>query len=84
MNKRTWTVEEIDRMIQMGWEDRTPFEAISKQFNISHNEFIKFMREHMQPSSFKMWRKRTYARKTKHNAYRELEVTRFKSPMQKN
>lgn len=84
MNKKTWTVEEIDRMIQMGWEDRTPFEAIAEQYNLTPNEFIKFMREHMQPSSFKMWRKRTYARKTKHASLRSPEVGRFKSPMQKN
>ena len=59
-------------MIQMGWEDRTPFEAISKQFGISHSEFIKFMR------------KRTYARSTKHEAFRSKEITRFRCPTQEN
>ncbi len=84
MKNTKWTDAEMDRMIQMGWEDRTPFEAINKQFGISHSEFIKFMRAHMKPSSFKMWRKRTYSRKTKHEAFRSPEITRFRCPTQEN
>lgn len=74
---------DIDRVIQMAWEDRTPFEAIRIQFGIGEQEVIELMRTHMRPSSFSMWRKRVTGRRTKHKMLRNGEVTRFKSSNQK-
>ena len=59
---------EIDRIIMMAWEDRTSFDAIRNQFGLSPGDVIKLMRREMKPSSFKMWRKRTQGRATKHEA----------------
>ncbi len=57
MNKNLNT-QEIDRIIEMAWEDRTPFEAIHFQFGISESEVIELMRLELKASSFKLWRKR--------------------------
>lgn len=59
---------QIDRVIMMAWEDRTSFDAIEEQFDLSPGDVIKLMRREMLPSSFKMWRKRTQGRTTKHEA----------------
>ena len=56
---------EIDRIIEMAWEDRTPFEAIFDQFNINEKELISIMRNNLRKSSFKLWRERVSGRKTK-------------------
>ena len=58
--------EDLDRVIEMAWEDRTPFEAIAYQFGLSESEVIQLMRSQMKASSFRMWRKRVSGRKTKH------------------
>ena len=60
--------EDLDRVIEMAWEDRTPFEAITYQFGLSEPEVIQIMRAHMKASSFRMWRKRVSGRRTKHAA----------------
>ena len=60
--------EDLDRVIEMAWEDRTPFEAITYQFGLSEPEVIQIMRTHMKASSFRMWRKRASGRRTKHAA----------------
>lgn len=67
----------------MAWEDRTPFEAIALQFNLSEPETIALMRQEMKPSSFKMWRERVSGRKTKHQSQRNFSQGRFKSANQK-
>ncbi|MBK7148106.1 MAG: TIGR03643 family protein [Bacteroidetes bacterium] len=72
-----------DRIIQMAWEDRTPFEAIEFQFGLKEKDVIEFMRQHSLPSSFRMWRKRMRARKTKHTALRNEKTNRFKCSRQK-
>ncbi|MAI95305.1 MAG: TIGR03643 family protein [Synechococcus sp. MED650] len=59
---------DLDRVIEMAWEDRTTFEAIEYQFGLKEQEVIQLMRQAMKPSSFKMWRKRVSGRKTKHGA----------------
>ena len=59
---------DIDRIIMMAWEDRTSFDAIRQQFGLSPGEVIKLMRRKMKASSFKMWRRRTQGRVTKHEA----------------
>lgn len=71
--------EEIDRIIMMAWEDRTSFDAIQSQFGLTPGEVIHLMRREMKPSSFRMWRKRTQGRWTKHEAQcrkRQLSGTR--------
>ena len=75
------TEEQIDRIIEMAWEDRTPFEAIEFQFGLKENDVRKLMRKHMKESSFKMWRERVKGRKTKHA--KNSEGTRFKSKNKK-
>lgn len=74
---------EIDRIIEMAWEDRTPFEAIKFQFHISEQQVIALMRKEMKPSSFRLWRARVQGRKTKHQKLRQNDVTRFKCSRQK-
>lgn len=75
---------EKDRIIEMAWEDRTPFEAIESQFGLTENEVVKFMRKEMKASGFRMWRKRVKSRGAlKHNAKRSNSVQRFKSSRQK-
>ena len=68
---------DIDRVIEMCWEDRTPFEAIEYQFGLNEDEAIKIMRNNLKPKSFKVWRKRVSGRKTKHMELKESN--RFKS-----
>lgn len=75
--------ETISRIIEMAWEDRTPFAAIEIQFGLSEKEVIALMRREMKPSSFKMWRKRVSGRKTKHIRQRDFLIGRFKSTNQK-
>lgn len=78
-----FTEQEVDRIIEMAWEDRTPFEAIQFQFGISEKEVIELMRINSKPSSFKMWRKRMQGRTTKHFKLRSTDVTRFKCNLQR-
>lgn len=82
--KKEFTEQELDRIIEMAWEDRTPFEAITFQFNISEQETIEIMRREMKPSSFRMWRKRVQGRATKHAKLRTGSVDRFKCTRQRN
>tara|TARA_B100000900_G_scaffold227785_1_gene193400 strand:+ start:2086 stop:2355 length:270 start_codon:yes stop_codon:yes gene_type:complete len=80
-------VIEIDRIIEMAWEDRTSFDAIYKQFNIQEKEVIKIMRSNLKKSSFKLWRKRVNGRKTKHLKVLNndgIKTLRFKCSRQKN
>ncbi len=83
MSAQVLSIKDIDRIIEMAWEDRTTFEAIEIQFGIEEKEVIALMRKEMKASSFKMWRKRTNGRITKHAALRSDEVTRFKCKLQK-
>ena len=71
----------IGRIIEMAWEDRTPFEAIEYQFGLKENDVRKIMRENLKRSSFELWRKRVKGRKTKHS--KNSSSTRFKSKNQK-
>jgi uncharacterized protein (TIGR03643 family) len=75
--------EEVDRVVEMAWEDRTPFEAIKAQFLISEQQVIQIMRTEMKPTSFRMWRKRVQGRITKHMKLADSQDTRFKSNMQR-
>ena len=73
--------QDIDRIIEMAWEDRTPFEAIEYQFRLKENGVRKNMRTHLKRNSFELWRKRVQGRKTKHSS--TSHSTRFKSLNQK-
>jgi uncharacterized protein (TIGR03643 family) len=75
---------DIDRIIEMAWEDRTPFEAISFQFGISEAETIKIMRTELKRSSFNLWRKRVNSGVSqKHLIKRSADIMRFKCSRQK-
>lgn len=73
----------INRVIEMAWEDRTPFGAIAFQFGLSEKQVIALMRREMKSSSFRMWRKRVSGRKTKHQKLRSFAGGRFRSQNQK-
>ena len=84
MNK-TLTKLEVDRIIEMAWEDRTPFEAIQYQFNLAEKDVIKLMRNELKLSSFKLWRKRVNSGPSqKHEKKRSSEINRFKCSRQKS
>ena len=83
MQKKIFTETQIDRIIEMAWEDRTPFEAITFQFGISEQEIIEIMRREMKPSSFRMWRERVQGRTTKHAKLRTSGIDRFKCKLQR-
>ena len=78
------TTIELDRIIEMAWEDRTPFEAILFQFGLPEKEVIKLMRGNLKESSFKRWRKRVNSGVSqKHLKKRDSAITRFKCSRQK-
>lgn len=83
MEEKLFSAIDIDRIIEMAWEDRTTFEAIEIQFGLKQQDVIKIMRKEMKPSSFKMWRERTKGRNTKHEALRGNDIDRFKCSRQK-
>jgi len=83
-NKIELDAIQIDRIIEMAWEDRTPFDAIVLQFGLKEQDVISLMRREMKPSSFKMWRARVQGRKTKHSKSRSETVDRFKCSRQRN
>lgn len=77
------TDADIDRIIEMAWEDRTPFDAIEAQFGLSEPEVIAVMRREMKASSWRMWRARVQGRATKHAALSAVDDARFKSNQQR-
>lgn len=79
------TEEEVDRAIEMAWEDRTPFEAIEYQFGLSESEVIRLMRSELKRSSFNLWRKRVNEGVSqKHLHKRSDEINRFKCSRQRH
>jgi len=77
------TEQDIDRVIEMAWEDRTPFDAIEFQFNLKEQEVITLMRRELKPSSFRLWRARVQGRATKHAKKRNFDEGRFKCSRQR-
>ena len=75
--------EQIDRIIEMAWEDRTPFDAILAQFGLNEKNVIDLMRKELKINSFKLWRERVQGRKTKHLKIRSNNIDRFKCSRQK-
>ena len=83
--KRSLDSYQIDRIIEMAWEDKTPFEAIKLQFNLSESDVINIMRNSLKESSFKMWRKRVNSGvSSKHLKKRSEDIQRFKCSRQKS
>lgn len=76
--------EELDRIIEMAWEDRTPFEAIYFQFGLTEQEVIALMRKELSLRSFRNWRKRVQGRATKHSALRTFSEGRFRCDRQRS
>ena len=76
--------KDIDRIIEMAWEDKTPFEAINIQFAFSESDVIALMRKELKRSSFNLWRKRVNSGIIKkHLKKRSSDIDRFKSNLQK-
>lgn len=67
---------QLSRVIEMAWEDRTPFGAIEHSYGLDESAVIKLMRQELKPSSFRLWRERVTGRHTKHEAKREFKVGR--------
>ena len=73
---------DLDRIIEMAWEDRTPFEAIKRLFSLNEGEVITIMRQSLKRSSFNRWRARVSGRSTKHEKLRHPSIERHKCPTQ--
>jgi uncharacterized protein (TIGR03643 family) len=81
-SSKTLSESDISRLIEMAWEDRTPFEAIQKSLGLSEPQVIQLMRHELKRSSFELWRKRVTGRATKHVALRSSFVDRAYCPTQ--
>lgn len=78
------TDADLDRIVEMAWEDRTPFDAIEAQFGLSEQDVIAVMRREMKPSSWRMWRERVQGRSTKHAALSAVDDARFRATRQRS
>ncbi len=74
---------QIDRIIEMAWEDRTPFDAIKFQFGLAESEVKALMKKELKFRSYKLWRERVENCKTKHIAKRAEDIDRFKCNRQR-
>lgn len=83
LQKTEFDAVAIDRIIEMAWEDRTPFDAIKFQFGLAEADVKALMKKELKFSSYKLWRKRVENCKTKHLAKRVEGIDRFKCKMQK-
>lgn len=82
--KYSLTDRDVNRIVEMGWEDRTTFDAIEIQFGVPEKDVIKLMRSEMKLSSWKMWRKRVQGRATKHAKKRNFSEGRHKCSRQRD
>ena len=73
------SASDISRIIEMAWEDRTTFDAIESVYGLKEQKVKELMRSNLKPSTYKVWRKRVYGRKTKHLSKRDFTVGRHKS-----
>ena len=81
--KYNLSAEDIDRIVEMAWEDRTPFDAIKVQFGLPEADVIQLMQQEMHPRNWRKWRARVQSPRPKHPRPRDESVTRFKSRMQR-
>ena len=72
----TFIEQELSRIIEMAWEDRTPFEAIQREYGLDESAVIRLMRQNLKSGSFKLWRKRMAGRKSKHQQLRSPGISR--------
>jgi uncharacterized protein (TIGR03643 family) len=72
----TFIEQELSRIIEMAWEDRTPFEAIQREYGLDESAVIRLMRQNLKSGSFKLWRKRMAGRKSKHQQLRSPDISR--------
>jgi uncharacterized protein (TIGR03643 family) len=79
---QTFSPADLSRIIEMAWEDRTPFEAIEQLYGLNQHQLIKLMRKVLKAGSFRLWRARTNGRATKHLALRSPQVSRGYCPSQ--
>lgn len=84
VDPKSLTDQDIDRVIEMAWEDRTPFDAITAQFGLSEKQVIDLMRRELKPSSWRNWRARVQGRSTKHAKLAPEEVDRFRCSRQRS
>lgn len=77
-----YSPEDLSRIIEMAWEDRTPFEAIENLYGLNQHQLIELMRRELKRSGFELWRKRTTGRTTKHLKLRSPEINRAYCPSQ--
>lgn len=82
LDLKTLSESDKSRLIEMAWEDRTPFDAIEQSFGLLESQVIQLMRYELKRSSFKMWRERVTGRATKHVALRSKSVDRAYCPTQ--
>jgi uncharacterized protein (TIGR03643 family) len=75
---------DIDRIIEMAWEDRTPFDAIFLQFGLREDDVKALMKRELHPNNWRKWRARVAGRHTKHVALRDMDVSRFKCKRQRS
>lgn len=79
----SFSAEDLDRLVRMGWEDRSTFESIKSQFGLSENEFVRLMRTQLSDLAFRRWRKRVHLQgHLKHEMKRGFKTTRFKCSRQ--
>ena len=71
--------EDLSRIIEMAWEDRTPFEAIKNEFGLDQSQVKKIMKKELKAGSFLVWKKRVRGKKTKHGSLRDFKVGRHQS-----
>lgn len=83
LQKKAFTEIEIDRIIEMAWEDRTPFDAIKFQFGLVEADVKALMKKELKFKSYTLWRKRVENCKTKHAAKRAAGIDRFKCNRQR-
>jgi uncharacterized protein (TIGR03643 family) len=82
VKKLTLSESDLSRLIEMAWEDRTPFEAILKNFHIDESSLMRIMQENLKPSSYRLWRKRVKEKSVKHIKLRSPEINRAYCPTQ--
>ena len=84
MPKNKLSNQDLDRIIEMAWEDRTPFEAIEYQFSLKEKDVIQLMRKQLKRKSFELWRKRVHSGiSKKHLHKRSADIKRFKCTRQR-
>ena len=84
VKKYNLSERDVDRIVEMAWEDRTSFDAIKEQFGVPESDVIALMRQQMRPSSWRMWRARVQGRRTKHQLKQVFDEGRFKSTRQRS